>query len=164
MKELLQLRKNLKAKKPDFIRQQGRNLKRINTGWRAPKGIHSKQRLKLRGKSKRPSVGYSSPKIIRGLNSTGLKPVIISNIDQLKDLSKEHGIIISKNLGQRNKISVLKKIKESNLEVLNFRDIDAFLKKLEEEKKSRHSSFHQKNGTSHMNLSVRRLRTGNRHS
>ena len=132
---LLELREKIKERKPDFIRQQGRYLKSLSKNWRAPKGMHSKLRKKLRGKIKQPSIGYSSPKEARYLHPSGLMPQLISNLNQLSGLTEKDGIIISGKLGKRKKIELLKKIKETKYKVLNIKDIDSYIKESEEEKK-----------------------------
>ena len=65
--ELLKLREEIKENKPDFIRQEYPARKNLKKTWRKPKGIHSKMRKKKLGKRKQPSVGYKSPRLVRGL-------------------------------------------------------------------------------------------------
>ena len=43
-KKLLELRKKIKGKKPNFIRQDAHKHKRLARKWRKPKGIQSKMR------------------------------------------------------------------------------------------------------------------------
>jgi large subunit ribosomal protein L32e len=50
MKELLDLRKKAKAKKPTFLKQGANTMVRLRNHWRQPKGQHSKIRKKLRRK------------------------------------------------------------------------------------------------------------------
>jgi len=137
MADLLELRKELKSKKPKFVRQQGHGLKKLSKSWRAPKGMHSKLRKKLRGHLKQPSRGYSSPKAVRGFSSNGFKPVVLTNENQIDTLEKNEGIIISKRLGERKRLQIFKKIKEKNLTVLNIKDIDSYISKIEGKIKKR---------------------------
>ncbi|MEK6934477.1 MAG: eL32 family ribosomal protein [Nanoarchaeota archaeon] len=130
-------------KKPKFIRQRAHNLKKLEKKWRAPKGMHSKLRKKFKGKAKQPSVGYSSPKKIRNLRQ-GLIPILISTESQLKNLTKEHGLIISRKLGAKKKVELLQKIKELKLNVLNVKDIDKFIKDVEEKLKQRKEAKQKK--------------------
>ena len=58
IKELLELRKQIKNKKPDFIRQDAHKKKKLGKKWRKARGLHSKIRLKLRGRGKFVSNGY----------------------------------------------------------------------------------------------------------
>ena len=47
---LLELRRAMKRKKPDFIRQDSHKKAGLGAKWRKPKGIHSKMRKKHKGK------------------------------------------------------------------------------------------------------------------
>ena len=78
MKELLEIRNKMKAKKPTFLKQDANRLTRLKKQWRQPKGQHSKIRKKLRSYRKQPSMGYSSPKEVRGLTREGHKLIIIN--------------------------------------------------------------------------------------
>ena len=127
MKELLELRKNMKAKKPKFIRQDA-HKKRLRKRWVKPRGLHSKIRLKQRGHARKVSDGYGGPKEVRGLSKEGLKMIIIHNADELSKVNKEkEGIIISGNVGLKNKMLLLKKAKEDGINVLNL-NVDEYLK------------------------------------
>ncbi|MFH1592542.1 MAG: 50S ribosomal protein L32e [Candidatus Woesearchaeota archaeon] len=131
-KNLLELRKTQKSKKPNFVRQQGKCIKSLSESWRAPKGMHSKLRRKLRGKIKSPSIGYSSPKSVRGLHVSGLIPILVYNVRELDDLKTGQGALIASAVGQKKKLEILKKSKELKLEVLNIKDVDKYLAKVEE--------------------------------
>ena len=133
LKKALELKKVLKKKKPVFLKQDAHKKAKLKKNWRQPRGRHSKMRLKLGSYRKHPSVGYSLPRIVRGLNPQGIKEVHVHNVEDLKNVQKGEGIIISKTVGLRKKIAILKRIKElKDLTVLNVKDIDKFLKKTEE--------------------------------
>lgn len=145
MEELLELRKKLKKKKPDFIRQQGRFLKKIEKKWRKPKGIHSKMRRRLKGHGKMPSIGYGAAKKIRYLHPSGFKQILVRNLDDLKKIdAKSEAALIAKTVGLRKKIKLLKKIKELKIKVLNVKDIDTFLKTAEEKFKTKKEEAKEK--------------------
>ena len=137
MNNQLEYRNKLKAKKPNFIRQQGISLNNLSENWRVPKGMHSKLRKRLRGKIKRPSIGYSSPKSVRNLHPSGLKPVLVFNEKQLKNLTENDGILLPRTLGKNNRLKLLNKIKESKLLVLNLKDIDNYIGMVGEEMEQR---------------------------
>jgi len=133
IKDLLELRKQIKSKKPNFIRQDAHKKKRLAKKWRRPKGLQSKIRLNFRGRSKGVSVGYRSPNKIRGLDKSGLKKFIIRSINDLNDLdAKEYGLIISSTIGAKKKIIILKKAKEQGLSVLNIKNPEEYIKKIED--------------------------------
>lgn len=132
MKNLLELRKKLKRKKPKFLRQDAHRVKKLAKKWRLPKGIHSKMRLKLRSYRKQPSIGYSSPKSVRGLDSKGREEKIIWNTTELEKIDKSYAIIIGSTVGTKKRIEILKKAQEKNLYVKNVKNIEEFIKQAEE--------------------------------
>jgi len=137
MKDLLALRKSIKKKKPGFVRQDAHKKPRLKKKWRRARGIHSKIRLKKRGYRKNVRKGYGSPNKVYGLHPEGLKGVVVKSLDDLKSITKEKGAVISANIGLKKKIELLKKAKELGIIVLNFKDIDKFLKSSEEKQKAR---------------------------
>ena len=129
---LLEIRKRIKSKKPRFIRQDFHKKSGLKKKWRRPKGLHSKLRLNIKGKRRYVSSGYRSPKKVRGLHKSGLQEKKISSVKDLSELdSKKHDIIISSALGNKKRIVILKKGKESDFKILNIRDPDDFIKKIE---------------------------------
>jgi large subunit ribosomal protein L32e len=130
--EQLEIRKKIKARKPDFIRQDNPKRPKLKDVWRKPKGIHSKIRQHYKGRRKMPSPGYRSPMAVRGLHATGLEMIRISSPNDVDEVSKEsHGIIIPKTVGKRKKVEILKKARDAGVQVLNH-DILQSIKKIEE--------------------------------
>jgi large subunit ribosomal protein L32e len=130
--KMLSLRKKIKAKKPTFLRQEADKISKLRNTWRKPKGSDSKMRKKFRCKRKLPSLGYSSPRLVRGLNSKGLEDVLIHNISELHGIDKKSQAIIVAKIGKKKKIEILKLCKEKELVVSNVKDIDAYMKKVAE--------------------------------
>ncbi len=137
MKELLQLRRKLKRKKPKFLRQDAHRVKKLEKKWRAPKGRHSKMRFKLRSYRKQPSRGYSSPREVRGLDSKGRKEARVETIQDLKKVKNDEIIVIGSTVGTKKKLEILKKILESKLQVKNVKNVEEFIKKVEEKGKEK---------------------------
>ena len=132
----LELRAEKKKKQPKFIRQDF-HKKRLKKRWVKPRGLHSKVRMKRAGHPKKVADGYGSPKDVRGLSKEGLNIIRIHNEKGLEGIDKEKdGVIISNNVGLKNKLLLLKKIKELGIKVLNL-DVDDYIKKKEEEIKKR---------------------------
>jgi|TARA_Y100000310_G_scaffold167856_1_gene167798 large subunit ribosomal protein L32e len=130
-KELLDLKKKIKNKRPKFIRQDYGLVKRVKKNWRKPKGVHSKMRHKIKSKRKMVSSGYRVPAATRGLVE-GLKSVMVNNIGDLEGLDKEEsGIIISSSTGSKKKVEIIKKATEMGIKILNLNG-DEFIKKIEE--------------------------------
>ena len=140
MKDLLKLKKELKSKMPVFLRQNAPHRAKLDLKWVSPSGIHSKIRRGFRGRRRQPSIGYGLPKQTRFLHFSGLKPTLINDVKQLQDFNpKEKAAIISRTIGLKKKINLLKKAKQLNITVLNIKNIEEFIKKTEEkfEKKSK---------------------------
>ena len=133
IKELLELRKQIKTRKPDFIRQDAHKKKRLGRKWRRPKGLHSKIRLKFRGRAKKVSSGYRSPKKVRDLHKSGLQQCIIKSSRDLEGLdAKKSGLIISSSLGNKKRVAILKQAKEMGFNVLNIKNPEEYIKKIED--------------------------------
>jgi len=126
---LLTLRKKLKQKKPTFLRQDGHKKVKLRKNWRQPKGMHSSMRKKKKSYRKHPSMGYSSPKKVRGLTNKGLIPIKVYNLEDLEGLTKQHGILIGRTVGMKNKIEILKSIKSKQLILQITNNVDDFLNK-----------------------------------
>lgn len=133
IKKLLELRTQMKRKKPDFIRQDANKKKKLESKWRRPKGIQSKIRLNLKGRGKKVSKGYRSPKKVRHMHKSGLMPCVIRSFSELKNIdAKKKCIIISSSLGNKKRIFILNKAKELGLSILNIKKPDEFVKKVED--------------------------------
>ena len=129
---LLELRNKIKDKKPDFIRQDNPKRMKLNDKWRKPKGIHSKIRHHFKGRRKMPSPGYKSPKKVKGLHASGLGIVAVYSLNNLQKIKNEsEGIVVSKNIGMKKKLEILKKAKELGIAVLNL-NVDEQIKRIED--------------------------------
>lgn len=91
LKKALECRKEIKKRKPVFLKQDAQKKAKLEKNWRQPTGRHSKMRLKKKGRRKQPSMGYSSPKIVRGLNPQGIREVHVHNLGDLKKSRKTKG-------------------------------------------------------------------------
>ncbi len=137
IKSLLELRKRIKKRKPDYKYFGSKNRIKKKGRWRKQRGRTSKIRLKKRGYPRRVEIGYNSPKLVRDMHPSGLFPVLIHNINELKNVdSKTQGIIISSKVGLKKKIEICKKAREMNIVVLNI-DIDKLIKKFEKKKEEK---------------------------
>jgi len=112
-----------KRKKPKFLRVEwhkkiklGRSVKK-NRKWRAAKGIHNKIRLNNKGRSVRPRVGFGSDKKIRGMVN-GFEATKVMNLNDLKLVKKEHGIIIGK-VGRKKREEIIRRTEEIGAVILN---------------------------------------------
>ncbi len=137
MNKLLETRNKAKAKKPVFERQDSNIFKQFKGTYRKPKGIHSKMRRGYKGHRVIPTIGYSSPRSVRGLTKEGLKPVVVVNLNELLKIQNGEGVIISRKLGLKKKLVFLQKAQELKLQILNIKNVDEFLKKSKEKFESK---------------------------
>ncbi len=84
-KDLLQLRKKIAEKRPDFVRQESWRYKKLATNWRKPKGKDNKMRKQVSGVPPLVKVGYKGPRKARGLHPSGYNDILVFNT---KDLMK----------------------------------------------------------------------------
>jgi len=107
-------------KKPKFRRWMSQSYKRVKSSWRKPKGLHSKIRIREKSKIRMPSIGWSAPRILRGLHPSGLKEVLVRNINELEKINpKNEAVKIAHTLGKKRREEILKKAKELKIKVLN---------------------------------------------
>lgn len=139
MNERITLRKKIKSKKPSFLREDWHTKSRIkNTSWRRPKGRHSKMRHGFQGHPACANPGYGGPKDVRGAHKSGLMPVTVCSINDITSLNKsKQAIVIGATVGQKKKIEIVKKASELGFKIIGLKDPGNYLKKIEEEIKSR---------------------------
>lgn len=126
-KKLLEVRSQIKSRKPTFRRQQINQFAKFKNddAWRRPRGQQSKMRLKHRGHRAMPTVGFKSPKAVRGLDKNGLLEVIVKNVADLKAIdSKTQIAVIGRTVGGRKKIDILNEGKKMNASFSNVKNID----------------------------------------
>jgi len=125
----LKLRIKTKRKKPKFIRQGTKNLKRLGKKWRRPRGSQSKLRKHKKAKGFLPHPGYGSPKSVRGLHPSGFEDVLIYNVKGLEKIdSKKQSCRIASRVGKKKRIEIMKKAEELKIKVLNPFKIEAKIK------------------------------------
>jgi large subunit ribosomal protein L32e len=129
IKELLKL----KRKKPKFAMQDFHKKRRLKNKWKKPKGLDSKMRFMLRGYRGRISVGYKSPKIIFGLNKDGLKGILIKSANDLHNIKEKYeAAIISKKVGAKRRLDIIRLAQKMSIKIMNIKDVDDYIKKIEE--------------------------------
>jgi large subunit ribosomal protein L32e len=135
---LLKVRNVMKKKKPTFRRQQSNQFAKFKNSdsWRKPKGHQSKMRLRRKGHRAMPSVGYKSPKAVRGLNRNGFKEVLVYNVFDLENVdNKTSQAVIARTVGGKKRLDILKKGQELKISFANVFDIDEKIKSLTKVKK-----------------------------
>lgn len=135
IKPLLKLRKEIKDRKPLFKRQDYPKKKALGEKWRRPAGIHSKKRRKFRGAGPYVGMGYSSPRLVRGLTPEGFKGIIIHSIADLKKLT-EKAAYLGATVGTKKKIAILEEAKKLGVRILNIKNAETYIKEVKDKLKS----------------------------
>ena len=110
--------------KRKFVRVETHRYSRLGKGrkklqrWRRPRGKHNKTRLKRFSYPVQPEIGFGSPRKNSGLVQ-GLVPIVINSMIDVERLTKNNIAIVSRTLGARKKIDILKKISELNIKIAN---------------------------------------------
>ena len=120
LRKILRQKRAVNAKKPKFRRPESWRYKRLETGWRRPKGIDSKIRQRERGQPAMPTIGYRSPVKLRHLHPSGLKEVLVHTPDDLEGLQpKVHAVRIGHRVGGRKRVTIMERAEDKGLHVLN---------------------------------------------
>ena len=120
IERLLKIRREIKRRKLYFVRRDYYRLSRLSDSWRRPKNRKSRVRRKEKGVVRMPSVGWKSPRKVRGLHPCGKKEAIVHNVKELENYDpKEYVIRIAASVGRRKRIEIVKRAKELGFRVLN---------------------------------------------
>ena len=126
---------NKKSRKPTFSRQDSHKKKRLGNKWRKPKGLQSKMRLQKKGYKVSVKTGYGTDKKTKGLIK-GLQKIIINNVKELATIDeKTQGIIISKSVGKKKKVEIIKEAEKKKIKVLSIKSPQDYIKQIEEKRK-----------------------------
>ncbi|MFW9826902.1 MAG: 50S ribosomal protein L32e [Candidatus Thorarchaeota archaeon] len=119
-KRLIELKKKMNKKRPSFRRVESWRYKRVKDSWRKARGIDSQTRKKTKSGVKSPTVGYRSPKKVRGLHPSGYKEVRIIKIKDLNNLNKNvHAVKISSKLGSKKRVALIDYCQKKGFKILN---------------------------------------------
>ncbi len=121
---LMKVRMRQKARKPEFRHFEAHKKLRLrDKGWRRPKGLHNKWRERVGGKwSGRilVSIGFGSPKAVRGLHPSGYEEVLVYNVKDLENVDpKRQAIRIASTVGMKKRLQIEEKAKELGIKILN---------------------------------------------
>ena len=120
LRRLLELRKEMKARRPEFVRQESWRYLRIKPNWRRPRGIHSKMREQVKGHLPLVKVGYRGPRAVRGLHPSGYEEVLVHNPAELAGLDpSRHAIRIASAVGARKREEIIRIARGLGLRILN---------------------------------------------
>ncbi|MDO8660621.1 MAG: 50S ribosomal protein L32e [Candidatus Woesearchaeota archaeon] len=137
MKKLLALRKKQKSKKPHFLREDSHKIMALPTGWRKPNGLHSKMRHNYRGQPAMVEPGWGSPRLVKGLWSNGLAPIIVHNATEIEKLNPStQGVVIAADVGMKKRLVLIAKAQEKKISILNIKKVQEYIKAAQKQKSS----------------------------
>jgi large subunit ribosomal protein L32e len=120
-----------KNKKPAFVVKESHYQARVKKRWRFPRGRHSQVRQMHKGKPAMPQPGYGAPRIVRGLHSSGLFPVVVRTSNELIAINVDkEGAVIASTVGNKRKLELLKLAEGKKISILNVKDIAQATKKI----------------------------------
>ena len=122
MVNLLKARKAKKQKKPNFYRQEwfrmGNQRKKWRK-WRTPRGNQSKLRMHKASRGAWVQAGYGSPAAVRGMHPSGVRELIVHNVQQLSAATKDFAVRIAHGVGGKKRAEIMKAAEGMKLKVLN---------------------------------------------
>ena len=114
------MRMTRRKRTPKFRRQEWFRFTKLGEKWRKPRGGDSKMRLGIRGKPAVVSVGYRSPRSVRGIHPSGLSEILVHGPRDLEGLDAgKQAIRIASGVGGRKREKILARAKELGIKVLN---------------------------------------------
>lgn len=121
-KEQLVIRRQIKKRTPNFLRDEGFRYKRIPKNWRRPTGYTSKLRINLKYRPSKVRVGFRAPKIVRGLHASGFEEVMIHTVKELETIDpKKQAVRIGGTVGTKKRLDIAKRAGELDIRVLNMK-------------------------------------------
>ncbi|HDD43190.1 MAG: 50S ribosomal protein L32e [Thaumarchaeota archaeon] len=112
--------RELKLKRPRFVRQESWRYVRLKPNWRRPRGKDSKMRLQIKGWPPLVKVGYRTPRAYRNLHPSGFKEVLVYRPEDLQGLDPEiHAVRIAGSVGMRKRLLIVEEAEKLGIKILN---------------------------------------------
>ena len=112
--------RELKRRRPEFVRQESWRYVRLKPNWRRPRGKDSKMRLQRSGWPPLVKVGYRTPRKYRDLHPSGYKEVLVYRVEDLAGLDPNiHAVRIAGGVGRLKRIRIMEEAERLGLKVLN---------------------------------------------
>lgn len=122
---LFRVRKVQKSKKPHFVRADSHKFKRLDSNWRAPRGLRGKKRRHYKAKGALVEAGYGSPVAVKGLHPSGYAETLVYTVSDMNGMdASAQAVRIAAQVGGRKKAIIQAKAQELGLKVLNPRRVE----------------------------------------
>ena len=120
LEEKLRIRKQIKNRTPEFLREEWFRYGKISKTWRKPDGLTSKMREHKRYRTSVVRVGFRGPRITRGLHSSGFEEVFVFNANDLSKIDpSKQAARIGSSVGTKKRLDIQKKAEELEIRILN---------------------------------------------
>ncbi|MCI4353170.1 MAG: 50S ribosomal protein L32e [Thermoplasmata archaeon] len=119
---LLAFRRGQDAHRPLFVRTASHRYWRIGRwgSWRRPKGLQSKQRRHYGYRPTVVSIGFRSPRLVRGRTSTGFRPILVQTPTEVNRIDPAHeAAVIARTVGTRQRLVLEEAARKRGVHVLN---------------------------------------------
>ncbi len=119
---LLRVRRQEGNRRPLFVRQASHRYWRIgrNAAWRRPRGMQSKQRRHYGYRPTVVSIGFRSPRLVRGRTSTGFLPIIVRTASDLARIDPaREAALIARTVGTRRRLLLEEVARKRGVHILN---------------------------------------------
>lgn len=119
--DALEKRKIVASRRPTFLRQEYHKRQKLQkTGWRKPKGLHSKMRRRFSYRTNIVSIGYGGPKQARCLHPSGFQEVVVHNVKDLEGIDpKVQAARVGHTVGMRKRTQIEDRADELEIRILN---------------------------------------------
>ncbi len=112
--------RDLRRKRPEFVRQESWRYVRLKPSWRRPRGKDSKMRLQRSGWPPLVKVGYRTPRKYRGLHPSGYEEVLVYRVEDLAGLDPNtQAVRIAGGVGRLKRFKIMEEAGRLGLKVLN---------------------------------------------
>ncbi len=119
---LLRVRRQVRSRRPLFVRQASHRYWRIgrDAAWRRPRGMQSKQRRHYGYRPTVVSIGFRSPRLLRGRTSTGFLPITVRTASDLTRIDPAREAALSaRTVGTRRRLLLEEIARKRGVHVLN---------------------------------------------
>ncbi len=119
---LLTFRRGQDAHRPLFVRQAAHRYWRIGRdgAWRKPRGLQSKQRRHYGYRPTVVSIGFRSPRLVRGRTSTGFRPIVVQTVVEIGRIDPaQEAAVIARTVGTQKRLVLEEAARKRGIHVLN---------------------------------------------